>query len=468
MKKLLFFAIAIFSIIFFTNCPKVVLETPAGANVSDTIRVKSDSGYVTVIRQRRYRQVVITYQNPNDIGRTNLHNYLISKRFKLLETCNCSDKVELWEYPVGAVPDGADVKTQSGGSGGNMVINHVVRESQPDSGLEKLQKKPINLENTYPQVQNPHTEILLAITDSGVDDNNGLLTNLPSHLFKNLPNSMYCGSKLPEGRAGMNILRNTGGEPSSEPEDLDGHGTFIGGIIAGMGKHDGVPIGTSTGSSENVNIKQIHAKIIRGRDLSGDLFSSLCGVHYAINKDVRVINASWRVITQSRAEEQDVKDAFYPTLEEIRKKDILIVAAAGNERLNLDIDGKAWPAAFAKPVGSEPNYSGHVLSVGAWDLNPDSTRVICYFSNRGSFVDIYAPGIKIISTGLGNNTVMGQGTSYATPFVARTAAILRGLYPKVASKGIKNHIITYGDRALGGAIRQHNHKSVILEGARRL
>ena len=133
-------------------------------------------------------------------------------------------------------------------------------------------------------------------------------------------------------------------------------------------------------------------------------------------------------------------------MDDVKSADILLVVASGNEGLNLDKEGKAWPAAFAKQPSSakEPDYSGNILSVGAWNNHPDSLK-ICYFSNFGSFVDIYALGTRVVSTGLTNSIVMGQGTSYAAPYVARTAAMLRGLYPRIEAKCIKEHIKTYAN-----------------------
>ena len=61
-------------------------------------------------------------------------------------------------------------------------------------------------------------------------------------------------------------------------------------------------------------------------------------------------------------------------------------------------------------------------------------------------MDVYAPGSEIVSQGLSNGTFQGQGTSYATPFVARTAVILRGLYPKRTPEEIKKHIKKFSDQ----------------------
>jgi hypothetical protein len=88
-----------------------------------------------------------------------------------------------------------------------------------------------------------------------------------------------------------------------------------------------------------------------------------------------------------------------------RNKGIVFIAAAGN----------GGPAA---PPGYPAAYD-EVIAVTAVD-----ERLQTYpYANRGSYIDVSAPGTKIVTAYSGNQEVMASGTSYAAPFVTAIAAV---------------------------------------------
>jgi hypothetical protein len=120
---------------------------------------------------------------------------------------------------------------------------------------------------------------------------------------------------------------------------------------------------------------------------------------------------------------------------------IVFVAGAGNSSGNSDLT-PFYPAGFSIIA---PN----VLAVGATTRN--DTRAS--FSNYGlKSVDIFAPGVDILSTYFNNSYVVGSGTSMATPHVAGSAALLRAQYPSETAAEIRGRLRANADRvpALAG------------------
>ncbi|MBR3307141.1 MAG: S8 family serine peptidase, partial [Lachnospiraceae bacterium] len=110
---------------------------------------------------------------------------------------------------------------------------------------------------------------------------------------------------------------------------------------------------------------------------------------------------------------------------------------------------------------NELNYSSrlrdHIVCVGALKYkvirNGENTVGIslnqCPFSERGSRVDILAPGKGIFSSVIGGYMEM-DGTSQAAPYVAGCAGLVYSLYPELKATEIKNYIVnSYSQRVDG-------------------
>ena len=169
---------------------------------------------------------------------------------------------------------------------------------------------------------------------------------------------------------------------------------------------DGQPCGAfghGTMTSGLVHLAAPTAKILPLKAFSangtGYLSNIIAALYYAVQHKANVVNMSFDLSTPSPALSQAVSYA--------NRANVVLVAAAGNENTSA----RVYPAAI----------SGYVMGVASttdWDARSS-------FSNYGSAdVWIAAPGEYVISTFPGGSYAAASGTSFSSPLVAGTAALL--------------------------------------------
>lgn len=120
----------------------------------------------------------------------------------------------------------------------------------------------------------------------------------------------------------------------------------------------------------------------------------------------------------------------------------LIVCASGNHGMDIGLDGNhIYPACFAGGLDSLPN----VISVGANDMygNIMSNSLENVYSNWSSeYVDLFAPGDNIFNLNgeFGDYGRFKSGTSFASPMVAATAALIKSINRELSASSIKQII----------------------------
>jgi len=152
-------------------------------------------------------------------------------------------------------------------------------------------------------------------------------------------------------------------------------------------------------------------------------------IRYAADNGARIINMSFGkpVPYNKKAVDDAVKYAA--------SKNVLLVHAAGNESLNLDVE-KRYPN--PNYLGEKRNARKNWLDVGAnaADGNPG------VFSNYGKkYVDLFAPGVKITSTLPNNGYGPKNGTSMASPVAAGVAALILSYYPQISAEQLKKLLV---------------------------
>jgi len=208
----------------------------------------------------------------------------------------------------------------------------------------------------------------------------------------------------------------------SVPDDDQGHGTHVAGIIAAVG-NNGVGV---SGMAWQARVMPV--KILDEYGM-GDTLTAASGIYWAVDNGARVLSLSLGSTGSSPFMEQAIDYAL--------SKGVVVIAAVGNVGGSSGV-GKGtlvYPAAYAGVVG-----------VGA----TDSSDQVADFSNEGSFVDVVAPGEGILSTYLDGGYVQMSGTSMATPHVSGLAGLVWTANPGLSASQVTS-IITATARDMGAA-----------------
>lgn len=182
-------------------------------------------------------------------------------------------------------------------------------------------------------------------------------------------------------------------DEDADPDDPHGHGTIIAGVIA---QTTGEGYGAA-GLAPGATLMPLRVLDAQGRGYDADIAEA---IHWAVEHGADVINMSLGGPSSSTVLQRAVAEAAAAGL--------VVVAAAGN-----DGGPVRYPAAYPDVIG-----------VGATQPG----RSIASFSNRGTGLDLVAPGVRIVQQGPrpggGWCWCSASGTSLAAPQVAAAAALL--------------------------------------------
>lgn len=241
-------------------------------------------------------------------------------------------------------------------------------------------------------------KIVVAVIDTGVDANH---PDLKGNVIE-----------------GYNFLDNT-----TNAQDENGHGTHCAGVIGATGASASGVLGISP----EVTILPLRFLSARA---TGDLFTGITAIDYAIAKKVDIISASWG----AQLSKPELIPPFQEAAERADKANVLLVTAAGN--LNRDNDAiDYYPANAASPS---------IISVAATD---EADRKIDISNFGAKNVQLAAPGIRIVSTYLKGGYATLLGTSMATPLVAGLAALIKAQHPQLRATELRSILMQNGAAA---------------------
>ena len=268
--------------------------------------------------------------------------------------------------------------------------------------------------------------VTVAVVDSGVDfdhpDLAGRLASNPGEIGtdaqgrdKRSNGVDDDGNRLVDDWRGWDFS-----DGDNDPTDLNGHGTHVTGTIAALNANgDGV-----SGVAPDATVLPLQTQ---GSDGSGTFSAAADAFDLAGDMGVRVVNASLGAVTSVPQVITDAVRAHPNTL---------YVVSAGNDGLDLELNSYApceTPAA-------------NVVCVGASDQRDAAAS----FSNFGTTaVDVFAPGVNIVSTYPGGGYVSMNGTSMASPNTAAVAALVLSRNPSLSAAQVKAALLSTTDAKSG-------------------
>jgi subtilisin family serine protease len=205
------------------------------------------------------------------------------------------------------------------------------------------------------------------------------------------------------------------------------HGTHVAGIIAaGRANELGID-----GIAPAVQIMVVRA-VPNGDERDKDVANA---IRYAVDNGAHIINMSFG---KAYSPEKQVVD------EAVRYADsrgVLMIHAAGNDGADLGTKPN-----FPNRTYQDGGTATHWIEVGAsawWATD----SLAASFSNYGrEQVDIFAPGVDILSTVPGNRYERNSGTSMAAPVVAGVAALLMAYFPELSGAEVREIIFSSATR----------------------
>lgn len=195
--------------------------------------------------------------------------------------------------------------------------------------------------------------------------------------------------------------------------DENGHGTHCAGTVGG----------STYGVAKKATL--VAVKVL-GADGSGSNSGVISGIQWVATNAKSLGLTKKSVLSMSLG--GGYSAATNNAVQSVISAGVTVVVAAGNENQN---------AANVSPA-SAPN----AITVGATDRNDARAS----FSNFGSSVDIFAPGVSVLSSWIGSNSATNtiSGTSMACPHVAGLAAYLIALEGLATPAAVTSRIKALG------------------------
>ena len=213
-----------------------------------------------------------------------------------------------------------------------------------------------------------------------------------------------------EGRADWSYNAFDASTTPANAEDLHGHGTHVAGTVGGK----------TFGLAKKVNLHAVRVLDDRG---SGSDSTVVAGLNWVAKNRIRPAVA---VMSLGGGISSSLDTAVKNTV----AAGVVVVVAAGNSN--------------ADACGSSPAHVDVAITVGA----SDQADARASFSNYGSCVTLFAPGVAIVSASCKDDTSSAtmQGTSMAAPHVAGAVALYLSRKPDASPAQVKSDLVCFSTK----------------------